>query len=191
MTRRFMVRRTRASLRITPPARRAPAGGTGIPAPRSGSGGTARSRRARRGRAAAAARPATMPPIVAAGPLVIITMRSDKQHRLVDVVRHHQHGAAGRCDDLHELVLQALRASARRARRTARRAAAPSACIASARAMPTRCFMPPEISCGNLCSRVREADQRQAPRACGASDRPSSRSRRTRARRRGGRCRST
>ena len=38
--------------------------------------------------------------------------------------------------------------------------------IASARAMPTRCFMPPEISCGRLCRGVGHARPVPAPPGC-------------------------
>ena len=62
--------------------------------------------------------------------------------------------------------------------------------IASARAMPTRCFMPPEISCGPLVRGVRQADQRERRLGAGLQLRLASRSRRTRARPRGRRSRS-
>ena len=51
-----------------------------------------------------------------------------------------------------------------RARRSARRTAARSGCLATARAMATRCCSPPESCAGKWSRRVAEADQRRAPR---------------------------
>ena len=70
--------------------------------------------------------------------------------RLVDVVRDHEHGLAGLAGRCCAPRPAACRASARRAPRTARPSAGSSDRSTSARAMPTRCFMPPESSAGLL-----------------------------------------
>jgi hypothetical protein len=115
-----------------------------------------------RGRADGPAAPPDSP-MVAAGPLVIMTMRSDSSTAsstswvtitTVDSVGH----------DLQQLVLQ-MRASAHRVRRRARPSAAPGL-HRQRRAMPTRCFMPPEISWGAW-FRPRSGPPAPALRACG------------------------
>ena len=89
--------------------------------------------------------------MVAAGPLVIITMRSDSS-------------TASSTSCVTITTVLCVRAtifsssSCSRARVSASSAPKGSSIsstlgsIASARAMPTRCFMPPEISCGRLAS---------------------------------------
>ncbi len=134
------------------------------PAPRGGRGGCrgsrsppcagarrSRPRPAPRGRADAPASTGRISPIVAAGPLVIITMRSDSST-----------ASSTSCVTITTVLF--VRAtifsssSCRCARVSASSAPKGSSIsstlgsIASARAMPTRCFMPPEISCGRLVS---------------------------------------
>ena len=131
--------------------RRAPAAGTGSRAPRCGSGGTARSRRARRGRAAAAARSSG-------------SRRSWPRARWSSsrCGRTSSTASSTSCVTISTVLPVAatifISSSCSRARVSASSAPNGSSSsstfgsIASARAMPTRCFMPPEISCGNLCS---------------------------------------
>src|SRR6266545_17194 len=79
---------------------------------------------------------ARIPPIVAAGPLVIITTRSERS------------------------TASSIRISSSWSRARVKASSAPNGSssnrtlgsIESARAMPTRCFMPPESSCGYLCA---------------------------------------
>src|SRR5688572_7235857 len=90
-----------------------------------------------------------MPPIVAAGPLVIITMRSESST-----------ASSTSCVTMTTVELvratMPMSSSCRCARVSASSAPKGSSIsstlgsIASARAMPTRCFMPPEISSGYL-----------------------------------------
>src|SRR5712691_5976866 len=93
---------------------------------------------------------ARIPPIVAAGPLVIMTTRSDKST-----------ASSTSCVTMSTVlpVAATMRISSSCSRARVRASSAPNGSsssrtlgsIDSARAMPTRCFMPPEISCGYLC----------------------------------------
>src|SRR6266568_1716653 len=93
---------------------------------------------------------ARIPPIVAAGPLVIMTTRSDKST-----------ASSTSCVTMSTVlpVAATMRISSSCSRARVRASSAPNGSsssrtlgsIESARAMPTRCFMPPEISCGYLC----------------------------------------
>src|SRR6266705_1938661 len=93
---------------------------------------------------------ARIPPIVAAGPLVIITTRSDKST-----------ASSTSCVTMSTVLAVAatMRISSSCSRARVRASSSPNGSsssrtlgsIESARAMPTRCFMPPEISCGYLC----------------------------------------
>ena len=101
-----------------------------------------------------------MSPIVAAGPLVIITIRSDSSTASSTswvIIR----------TVFFSLAWISITLSCKWPRVSASRAPNGSSSrrtlgsIASARAMPTRCFMPPEISCGRfwaawvICTRAR------------------------------------
>ena len=72
-----------------------------------------------------------------------------QQHGLVHVVRDHQHGVAELGMNLHHLFLQVRARSASSAPKGSS-SSSTLGLIASARAMPTRCFMPPEISPGRF-----------------------------------------
>jgi hypothetical protein len=73
-----------------------------------------------------------------------------QQHRLVDVVRDHHDRAVGASDDLQQLVLQV--GACQRIERAERLVEQQHLGLhRQRRAIPTRCFMPPEISCGRLC----------------------------------------
>src|SRR5713101_2244165 len=93
---------------------------------------------------------ARIPPIIAAGPFVIMTTRSESST-----------ASSTSCVTMSTVLPVAatifISSSCSRAR--VRASSAPNGSsssrtlgsIESARAMPTRCFMPPEISCGYLC----------------------------------------
>src|SRR6266705_4639012 len=93
---------------------------------------------------------ARIPPIVAAGPLVIMTTRSDKST-----------ASSTSCVTMSTVlpVAATMRISSSWRCARVRASSAPNGSsssrtlgsIDSARAMPTRCFMPPAISCGYLC----------------------------------------
>jgi len=104
--------------------------------------------------------------MVAAGPLVIITMRSRQQHGFVDVVRDHHHRAAGARHDLQQLVLQLCAGQRVQRAEGLVHQQHSSGSMASARAMPTRCFMPPEISRGRLALGVARPTSSQRGAAC-------------------------
>ena len=71
--------------------------------------------------------------------------------RFVDVVRDHEHSLAGLLADAADLVLQGpARQRIERGERFVHQH--DLRFIDSARAMPTRCFMPPDNSAGRLCS---------------------------------------
>jgi hypothetical protein len=82
-----------------------------------------------------------------------------QQHRLVDVVRDHHHRVVQVRHDAQHLVLQVARVSASSAPKGSSSSSTLGS-IASARAMPTRCFMPPEISPAAL-QRMRHAHHLQ------------------------------
>ncbi len=89
-------------------------------------------------------------PMVAEGPLVIITMRSDSST-----------ASSTSCVTITTVlwVRATIFNSSSCSLARVRASSAPKGSsinstlgsMASARAMPTRCFMPPEISCGRLC----------------------------------------
>src|SRR5712692_2533516 len=92
-----------------------------------------------------------IPPIVAAGPLVIITTRSE---------RNTASSTSWVTMSTVLPVAATIRISSSWSRARVKASSAPNGSssnrtlgsIDRARAMPTRCFMPPEISCGYLCS---------------------------------------
>src|SRR5882762_8853533 len=94
---------------------------------------------------------ARIPPMVAAGPLVIITTRSERST-----------ASSTSCVTMRTVlpVAETIRISSSWRRARVKASSAPNGSssnrtlgsIDSARAMPTRCFMPPESSCGYLCS---------------------------------------
>ena len=85
--------------------------------------------------------------MVAAGPLVIMTIRSASKQGLIDVMRHHHHGLAVLFPQPHQLILQFH--ARERIEQTERLSSSSTfGSSAKARAMPTRWRMPADSSSG-------------------------------------------